>query len=145
MFTAIAQHRFWRSHALLVARVVMGGVFLTAAYMKFTGIDVTAGYIASAGFPFPLALAWVAAFSELALGLALVTGAYFSEAALLLAAYVLFLAFTFYGPSKWGTGQYEFGLFVNHFTMVAGLLFMVAHGPGDTWQIGKIFSAKSQI
>jgi putative oxidoreductase len=55
----------------------------------------------------------------------------FSEAALLAAAYVLFLGFAFHGPSHWAGNQTEFGFFVDHFTFVAGLLFAAAHGPGQ--------------
>lgn len=133
--TTITEHPFWKSYALLVARVLMGGVFLWAAYTKFADLGATAGYIASAGIPFGLAFAWIAAFFEAALGLAIITGVFFREASILLGAYVLFLTFAFHGPSSWASNAYEFGLFVNHFTMIAGLLFMTAHGPGDTWTL----------
>ncbi|MGH7014794.1 MAG: DoxX family protein [Stellaceae bacterium] len=117
--------------AVLIARLIFGGVFAMAASFKFLDMRATAGYIASAGFPFALPLAWVAAFFESALVIALWTGAFFSEAALLAAAYVLFLAFTFHGPSHWSGNQTEFGFFVDHFTFIAGLLFAAVHGPGD--------------
>ncbi len=67
---------------------------------------------------------------ELALIVCFLTGAYFSEAALLAAAYVVFLAFGFHGPSHWAANQAEFGSFIDHFTFAAGLLFAAAHGPG---------------
>ena len=134
MLTKIAHHPFWKSHALLIARVIMGGLFLMAAYMKFSGIHMTEGYIASIGFPYPLAFAWIAAIFEAVLGIAIVIGVYFSEAALLLGAYVIFLTFAFHGPSHWASSPYEFGSFVDHFTMLAGLLYMAAHGPGNTWR-----------
>jgi uncharacterized membrane protein YphA (DoxX/SURF4 family) len=60
----------------------------------------------------------------------LLTGAYFSEAAFLAAAYALMLAFAFHGPSHWNGSQTEFGFFVDHFTFIAGLLFAATHGPG---------------
>jgi len=60
----------------------------------------------------------------------LLTGAFLTEAALLAAAYVLFLAFAFHGPSHWTGNQAEFGSFVDHFTFIAGLLFAAAKGPG---------------
>src|SRR4051794_22271674 len=101
-----------------------------AMAFKFAGMNATAGYIAAAGFPFPLLLAWIAAFFELALVLAFLTGIYFSEAAILAAAYVLFLAFAFHGPSHWTGNQLEFGAFIDHFTFIAGLLFAAVHGPG---------------
>ena len=119
-----------KTAAILVARLIFGGVFAMAAAFKFLGMGATAGYIAGAGFPLALPLAWIAAFFESALAIALWTGAFFSEAALLAAAYVLFLAFAFHGPSHWGSSQTEFGFFVNHFTFIAGLLFAALHGPG---------------
>src|SRR5262249_50215651 len=90
----------------------------------------TAGYIASAGFPISLLLAWIAAFFEAALALCFLTGTYFTEAALVAVLYVLFLAFAFHGPSHWEGNQTEFGFFVDHFTFIAGLLFAAVHGPG---------------
>src|SRR5262249_56787255 len=89
-----------------------------------------ANYIAAAGFPLPLLLAWLAALFESALVICLLTGAFFSEAALFAAAYVLFLAFAFHGPSHWQGNQAEFGFFVDHFTFIAGLLFAAVKGPG---------------
>src|SRR5579883_2983994 len=123
--------------AILIARLIFGGIFAMAAAFKFLGMEATAGYIAAAGIPLAPLLAWVAAFFESALALALWTGAFFSEAALLAAAYVLFLAFTFHGPAHWNGNQTEFGFFVDHFTFIAGLLFAAAYGPGDTLVVRK--------
>lgn len=116
--------------AILVARAIFAGVFVMAAVFKFLGMEQTAGYIAAAGFPLPLLLAWLAAFFEVALAFGLLTGAFFSEAALLAAAYILFLALAFHGPSRWEGNRVEFGFFVDHFTFIAGLLFAAVHGPG---------------
>lgn len=123
--------------AILAARLIFGGVFVMAAGFKFAGMAATAGYIASAGFPFAFPLAWVAALFECALAIALLTGAFFREAAILAAAYVLFLAFAFHGPSHWNGNQAEFGFFVDHFTFIAGLLFAAVHGPGETFLLLK--------
>ncbi len=67
--------------------------------------------------------------------LGFLSGAFFAETALLAALYVLFLGFTFHGPSHWANAdgtqnQAEFGFFVDHFTFIAGLLFAAANGPG---------------
>jgi uncharacterized membrane protein YphA (DoxX/SURF4 family) len=120
-----------RTIAILVARLIFAAVFLMAAAFKFAGMAETAGYIAAAGFPFALPLAWIAAIFEVALVLAFLTGAYFSEAALLAGVYVIFLAFSFHGPSHWQGNQNEFGFFVDHFTFLAGLLFAAVYGPGN--------------
>ena len=122
----------WHVIAILIARLIFAGLFAMAAIFKFADTNGTAGYIAAVGFPFPLLLAWLAAFFEIALVLCLLTGAYFTEAALLAAVYVLFLAFAFHGPAQWKPDDpTEFGFFVDHFTFIAGLLFAAVHGPGS--------------
>ncbi|WP_144223910.1 DoxX family membrane protein [Mesorhizobium amorphae] len=107
-----------RTAAILIARLIFAGVFAMAATFKFAGMANTAAYIAAAGFPVPLVLAFL-------------SGAFFSEAALLAAAYVIFLALSFHGPSHWQANQAEFGFFVDHFTFFAGLLYAAVHGPGE--------------
>ena len=125
-----AEQSVWHGIATSAARLIFAAVFFMALTFKFLGMDQTASYIASAGFPIPLVLAWVAAFFELALALCFLTGAFFTEASLLAAAYVIFLGFAFHGPSHWQASQAEFGFFVDHFTFFAGLLFAAVHGPG---------------
>jgi putative oxidoreductase len=120
----------WTMIAILVARLIFTLVFLMAVTFKFLDMNATATFIATAGFPFSALLAWVAAIFEVGLIICFLTGAYFTEAALLAAAYVLFLGFAFHGPSHWAANQNEFGFFVDHFTFLAGLLFAAAHGPG---------------
>ena len=121
----------WATAAVLIGRLIFALVFAMAVSFKLLNISSTAAEIAAAGFPMPGILAWLAALFELALVACFLTRAYFSEAALLAAAYVLFLAFAFHGPSRWAANQAEFGFFVDHFTFIAGLLFAAVHGPGD--------------
>ncbi|MBB3647049.1 putative membrane protein YphA (DoxX/SURF4 family) [Rhizobium leguminosarum] len=123
-----------RAIAIIVARIIFSFIFFMAAGFKFADIGATAGYIAAAGFPMATFLAWVAAFFEIALALAFITGAFFTEASLLAGVYVIFLAFAFHGPSHWQQNQAEFGFFVDHFTFLAGLLFAAVHGP-EKWAL----------
>lgn len=120
----------WRTAAILIGRLIFAAVFIMAVSFKLTNMNGTASFIAAAGFPLPTLLAWLAALLELALIACFLSGAYFSEAALVAAAYVLFLAFSFHGPSHWAKNQDEFGFFVDHFTFIAGCLFAAAYGPG---------------
>lgn len=121
----------WARTAILIARLIFTAVFTMAMVFKFAGMDATAKYIAAAGIPAAYPLAWVAAFFELALVLCFLTGAFFREAALAAAAYVLFLACVFHGPSHWSGNQDQFGFFVDHLNFIAGLLFAAVLGPGD--------------
>jgi putative oxidoreductase len=128
----LARHSFWQTYALVVARLLMGGMFLLAAYYKFADINMTAGYIASVGIPYGVMFAWIAGIAEAGIGISFITGACFREAALFSVAYIIFLTAVFHGPATW-TDQTGIGLFIDHLTLIAGLLFMVAHGPGETW------------
>ena len=125
----------WKTAAILVGRLIFAAVFIMAVSFKLTNINGTASFIAAAGFPLSTLLAWLAALLELGLIACFLTGAYFSEATLVAAAYVLFLAFSFHGPSHWAKNQDEFGFFVDHFTFIAGFLFAAAHGPGQVLAI----------
>jgi uncharacterized membrane protein YphA (DoxX/SURF4 family) len=117
--------------AIVIARLIFAFVFAMAAFFKFTGMAMTAGEIAAAGFPFALPLAWIAAFFEVALAIGFLTGLYFRQICLVSIAYVLFLAFSFHGPDRWAGNMMEFGFFIDHFTFTAGLLFAAVHGPGQ--------------
>jgi|SRR5665213_659162 len=128
-----------KTSAILLGRLIFAAVFLMAASFKFMGISTTADYIAAAGFPIPLVLAWAAAIFETALVIAFLSGAFFTYASVLAAIYVVFLGFAFHGPSHWAGNEAEFGFFVDHFTFLAGLLFAAVHGPGDrlVWRVGR--------
>ena len=120
----------WMSAGVIIGRLIFAAVFAMAVSFKLMDINATATYIAAAGFPMPTLLAWLAAALELGLVFCFLTGAWFSEAALIAAAYVALLWFPFHGPSPWPGNQHEFGFFVDHFTFAAGLLFAAAYGPG---------------
>ncbi|MGR9158408.1 DoxX family protein [Rhizobium leguminosarum] len=123
-----------RAIAIIVARIIFSFIFFMASGFKFADIGATAGYITAAGFPMATFLTWIAAFFEIALALAFISGAFFTEASLLAGIYVIFLAFAFHGPSHWQQNQAEFGFFIDHFTFLAGLLFAAVHGP-EKWAL----------
>ena len=128
-----------KTAAILVARLIFAFVFAMAASFKFAfiGMDATAAEIAGAGFPVPHMLAWVAAFFEVALAIAFLTGIVFREAAVVAIAYVLFLALSYHGPDRWKANPMEFGFFIDHFTFIAGLLLAAVHGPGRVLVLGR--------
>src|SRR5215204_1775350 len=133
----------WQTIAILIGRLIFAGAFLMAAFFKYADMEATAGYIETAGFPFPYLLAWLAAIFECVLVFCFLTGAFFSEACLIAGVYVIFLAFAFHGPNHWAGNQAEFGFFVDHFTFLAGLLFAAANGPGRVLAWRKSMIGKS--
>jgi putative oxidoreductase len=142
--TSNASAPLWQSAAILAGRLIFAGLFAMAATYKFLGMDGTATYIAAAGFPLSLFLAWIAAIFETVLAICFLTGAFFSEASLLAAAYVVFLAFAFHGPSHWTGNQSEFGFFIDHFTFLAGLLFAAVKGPGSVLALRQTIIGRAQ-
>jgi hypothetical protein len=80
-----------RTAAILVSRLIFTFVFGMAAAFKFADVGATAAYIGGAGFPVPLLLAWLAAFFEVVLVIAFLSGLDLREAVLTGAQYVLFL------------------------------------------------------
>ena len=125
----------WQTAAILIARLIFAAMFAMGVAFKFMDMGATAGYIAAAGFPFPLFLAWCAAILETLLVIAFLTGALLTPLALIGAVYVLFLGFAFHGPSHWTANQAEFGAFMSHFPFAAGLLYAAAHGPGSVLSV----------
>jgi putative oxidoreductase len=133
----ILNHAIWSTHALLLARILMGALFIISGIQKFQGLDGVTGYIGSAGLPAAGALALLSAIPEVAAGVALVLGYYFKEAALALAAFVLIASFIFHNPNAWSNDPLQQMMFLKNMAIVAGLLFMAAHGAGNTWTIRK--------
>jgi putative oxidoreductase len=127
---ALAAARPWPAYAAHVGRWIFVAAFAMALFFKLTGIDETARFIGSEGFPVPMLLAWMAAAFEALLVFCLATRYYFRQAAVAAGIYVIFLAFAFHGPAHWSGNQVEFGFFVDHFTFLAGLLYAAAHDPG---------------
>jgi putative oxidoreductase len=122
----------WKTTAILVARFIMAALFAMGVAGKIFASGMMVDAIAKAGFPFPMVLNWLAALFELGLALAYLTGAYFREANLLGVVYLVFLAFAFHFVSHWTDAEgLNFGAFVSHFPMAAGMLFAAVNGPGQ--------------
>lgn len=130
----------WKTAALLIARFTMAALFAMGLAGKVFMSGMMADAIAKAGFPFPMLLNWLAALFELGLVLAFLTGAFFREANILGAIYVVFLAFAFHFVSHWTDAEgLNFGAFVSHFPMAAGMLFAAVNGPGQVLTLKRGF------
>jgi len=117
----------FRTHGVLVARILMGGMFFLAGISKFIDTTGTAGYMASAGLPESALLASLVGLFEVVAGLAVIFGKKMAESALLLAIFVLVVNFTIHEPKLWSEIPMQKMLFMKNLGIIAGLLFMVAH------------------
>ena len=117
-----------RDLGLLLARLLLGSLFVMAAIAKLSNVDGTAGYIGSVGLPAPVLLAWAAALFETIAGIAILVGFQTKIAALLLAAFCVFAGFVFhFQPSD----QMQMISFMKNLTIAGGFLTLWVAGPGS--------------
>lgn len=74
---------------LVIARLLLGALFLVTAYYKFDDPDGVARFLTDAGFPAANAFTWGAALLELVGGAALIVGVFPGPFALVLALYLV--------------------------------------------------------
>lgn len=118
--------------ASLLGRILLAIIFITSGFGKITGLEGTAGYIASKGLPLPMVLAAGAAVVELVGGLLLVVGFKARWAGLVLAVFTIAAAVLFH--DYWHAAAAErAGQEINfwkNISMTGGLLLAFAFGPG---------------
>jgi putative oxidoreductase len=117
---------------LLIGRVLLAVMFLLAGISKFSGLDGTAGYIASKGLPMAQLLAVVTAVLEVGAAVLLIVGWQARWAALALAAFTLLASVLFHNywalPAEQQMMQQL--MFMKNLAIVGGLLAVVAVGAG---------------
>jgi putative oxidoreductase len=118
---------------VLVARLLLALMFLLAGIEKFTGLEGTAGYIASAGLPLPKLLALAAAVVEVLGAALLIVGWQARWAALALAGFTLLATVFFH--NFWTLPQdqqmTQMLMFLKNLAAIGGLLMVYAFGPGS--------------
>lgn len=82
---------------LVIARLLLGALFIVMGFYKFGDIDGLAAWLAGQGLPAPTALAWFSAVAEMGGGIALVIGVFPGPVALLLALYLIPATLKFHG------------------------------------------------
>jgi len=124
----------------LVGRILLALTFVLAGYNKLGTTATTAAYMASHGIPLSGVLVYGAIAVELIGGLLLMAGLYTRWAAGALCLYTLALALIFH--AYWAVPAAEVriqrGFFLEHLSMIGGMLVVVALGAGslslDAWR-----------
>ena len=114
-----------RFYAPLVARILMGALFIMAGIGKLGDVAGFAGYMASGGVP--AFLAWPSIIFELALGASLIVGFQARIMALLGAGFCVLAALLYhFVPAD----QMQMTMFLKNFAIAGGLLMVFTHGAG---------------
>jgi putative oxidoreductase len=118
--------------ATVLARILLALMFLASGISKLTGIEGTAGYIASAGLPAPQLLAVGAGVLEVVAATMLVVGWQARWAALALAAFTFAASVLFHNFWAMPADQafLQQLMFMKNLAVIGGLLFVFAQGPG---------------
>src|SRR5262249_16399510 len=116
----------------LVGRILLALIFVIAGISKLADPSRTVANMASHGIPLAHVLVFGAIGVELIGGLLVMAGWHGRLAALVLCVYTLTLALIFH--PYWAASGAEAGtqhaLFFGHLSMMGGMLFVAAYGPG---------------
>ena len=117
---------------VLVARILLAAIFISAGLSKLGGFDGTVGYIASKGLPLPGLLAVLTIAVEVLGGIAIVIGYKARVAGLLLAIFTLLAGFIFH--NFWAVpadqAYIQNIMFMKNLSMAGGLLLLTVFGAG---------------
>ncbi|HKS12014.1 MAG TPA: DoxX family protein [Pseudomonas sp.] len=121
-----------RDVIILVARVLLMILFVSAGWGKLTAFEGTVGYMASLGAPAPTLAAVIAMVMEFFVGIVLVLGFYTRPLALLFALFVIGTALI--GHPFWNMVDPERTAntiqFFKNLSIVGGLLLLAVTGAG---------------
>ena len=113
--------------ALVVGRVLVGLLFIVAAYNKFKGYDGTIAYFTRLGMPVASVMAPLVTLFELAAGVMLIVCYQTRIVALLLGAFVVAAAFM--AHTNFGDGN-QLNHFLKNLAIAGGCLALFVSGPG---------------
>ncbi len=141
MFTIIKEsHRaLARKHGTLLARLLMGALFLLAGLGKISTFAGVATYIGSVGLPMPEVLAALTIVLEVGGGLFLILGLRTSCTSAALALFTLVATGIFHHPGLWSDTVQQI-MFMKNLAIIGGLIYMLGYGPGDSWSLDRTMS-----
>jgi len=116
----------------LAGRFLLAAIFIFAGFNKFTGLEGTAGYIASKGLPLPSLLAIGAGVVEFFGGLAILVGfkTRWAAGAVLVFTAIAALIFHNFWAVPADQVQNQMIHFMKNISIVGGLLYVVVYGSG---------------
>ncbi len=125
---------------LLIARILLSIMFLSAGVFKFVDPSGTVGMLTQSGFPAPTILNYLAGIFELLAGIAILIGFQTRLAAYALAAFCVFTALVFHSGSinipdfPDGANQllslFNFLILQKNLAVAGGFLALAISGPG---------------
>lgn len=112
----------------LIARILLSSIFLYSFFSKITGWEGTIQFMSAKGIPLPSILIVGAIATEIAGGLALITGYKLKEAGILLALYLVPTTLIFHNFWAMEGQQFQMQLlsFLKNVSIIGGLLLLTS-------------------
>jgi putative oxidoreductase len=121
-----------RSTAILIARILIGAIFLVSGLAKLADPAGAVGYMTKAGIPAADVLVYVAGFAEILGGLAVISGFLARVGAIGLFVFMAITTLTMH--AFWNFEGQEMAMqnvqFMKNLSIMGGLLMLWATGPG---------------
>lgn len=116
-----------QNFGLLVARLTVAAIFISAGWMKFNNLEMVTGMLEGLSFPIPAVFAYILAATELVGGIAVLLGIFTRVFALLLAFTMVVALFTAHAGDMLTGGSTPLAL-------VGSTMALVASG-GGAWKL----------
>lgn len=105
------------------ARVLLALLFIILGFGKLMGIAGTAGFIAKAGLPAPVVLAWLAGIVEVVGGILLIVGPWKRWAAWALVVFTVLATLFFHLKGTLAGDQLQMTMTLKNLAIIGGLIF----------------------
>ncbi len=128
-----SQRVMMRTHGTLVGRILLGLLFfVSGVQMLMGGVSggFVEGFLANGGWPMAGLLAWVIVLVKVVAGAGLILG---YRAGLSAGALFVFTLLTVIFVH----GSMEDPMLFKNLSIMGGLLYVIAYGPGQGWKIAK--------
>ncbi len=127
---------------VLIARILLAGIFITAGLSKIGGFEGTVGYIASKGLPFSGLIAALTIAVEVLGGIAIVIGYKARIAGFVLAVFTILAAVIFHNfwDAPADQAYIQNIMFMKNMSIAGGLLLLTIFGAG-----GLSIDAKKEV
>lgn len=134
-------YSLWQNFLLLLARVLMGWLFVEAGWRKLMGMDAFIASLASRRVPYASVMGWIGGLIEFFGGLAILLGAWTRCAAVLMILFIIVataISHRYWEFTEAAARRMQQGQFAKNLAIIGGFVLLVVTAGGrfsvDAWR-----------